>query len=475
VLSGLEIALASAAFLIGLTGTWSPCGFSMVDTIGPTGHTGGRRTAIAAAASFVPGAVAGGIVTFGALAALGGLVHGAGGTLAYLVAAAIALVAAIAEARGTPIVPQIRRQLPEHWRRVLPMPVAAAGYGVLLGLGFTTFVLSFGVWALAGMSFAIGDLDAGLLVGAAFGVGRALPISVLAPLADRPFGIRATELMAERPGIYRGARIGDALALLAAAVALTTAGTASAARPEAEPAADPSTEAGDLAWQLPDRSGVLRGAGQETPRSLPGGHPALGGPYVAVATGLSVRLLDRGTLRLIAEVPAPGVDAVAVSEQWLVYRARRDGRDEMLGRSIADPRSPGEEIAISAAGGSNQLGIPSLHGGLAAFAIAKQRANRIVTYGLESGKGRTVVASHEAAISNASVEGDGRKTKVLYVRATRKRQRLMIKRIGRKGPGHAIISRKGRRPMMWSTALSDERAYVTLLSRGGSRIVSAQP
>jgi hypothetical protein len=276
--------------------------------------------------------------------------------------------------------------------------------------------------------------------------------------------------MAERPGIYRGARIGDAVALLAAAAALTTAGTASAARPEAEQAADPSTEAGDLAWQLPDRSGVLRRAGQQATRPLPGGHPAIGGPYAAVATGLSVRLLDRASLRPIVEIPAPGVDAVAVSAQWLVYRVRRDGRD----RSIAQPGSPGEEIAISAASGPNQLGIPSLHGALTAFAIAKQRANRIVTYALESGKGRTVVASHGAALSSASVEAGGRTTKLVYVRATRKRQRLMIKRVGRKGAGHAILSRRGRKPMMWSTALSDDRAYVTLLSSGGARIVSTR-
>ncbi|MGH2991520.1 MAG: hypothetical protein ACRDMA_17010, partial [Solirubrobacterales bacterium] len=186
-LSGLEIALAGAAVLIGLTGTWSPCGFSMVETIGPTGHTGGRRTAIAASVTFVPGAIAGGVLTFGSLAVLGGLAHDAG-RLAYLLAAAIALVAAAAETRGTPIAPQIRRQLPEHWRRALPMPIAAALYGVLLGLGFTTFVLSFGVWALAGISFAVGDPAAGLAIGIAFGIGRALPIALLAPLADRPAG-----------------------------------------------------------------------------------------------------------------------------------------------------------------------------------------------------------------------------------------------------------------------------------------------
>ena len=37
----LLIALAVAGLLVGATGTWSPCGFSMIETIGPTGHTGG--------------------------------------------------------------------------------------------------------------------------------------------------------------------------------------------------------------------------------------------------------------------------------------------------------------------------------------------------------------------------------------------------------------------------------------------------
>ena len=65
------------------------------------------------------------------------------------------------------------------------MPLAAALYGVLLGLGFTTFVLSFGVWALAGISLALGDPAAGLVIGAAFGVGRALPVVLVAPVVDR--------------------------------------------------------------------------------------------------------------------------------------------------------------------------------------------------------------------------------------------------------------------------------------------------
>ena len=39
----------------------------------------------------------------------------------------------------------------------MPVPLAAGLYGVLLGLGFTTFILSFAVWALAGISVALGD------------------------------------------------------------------------------------------------------------------------------------------------------------------------------------------------------------------------------------------------------------------------------------------------------------------------------
>ena len=75
--------------------------------------------------------VAGGAITFGALALIGETVGGEGGTVAYVAAAAVALAAAVAEARGVPIVPQVRRQLPVGWRSSMPMPVAAAGYGVL--------------------------------------------------------------------------------------------------------------------------------------------------------------------------------------------------------------------------------------------------------------------------------------------------------------------------------------------------------
>ena len=49
------------------------------------------------------------------------------------------------------------------------LPKSLNGF-LLLGLGFTTFVLSFAVWALAGISLAADSVILGVVVGAAFGL-----------------------------------------------------------------------------------------------------------------------------------------------------------------------------------------------------------------------------------------------------------------------------------------------------------------
>jgi hypothetical protein len=184
----------------------------MVETLAPQGYAGRMRVTAAACATFAVGALAGGAITFGGLALLGQAL----GASAPLVAAAVALAAAIGEARGARIVPQVRRQVPESWRRRMPVPLAAGLYGVLLGLGFTTFILTFAVWALAGVSVALGDPALGLAVGLAFGAGRLLPVVALAPAG----GGALHAAMAERPAILRSLRAVDAVALTACAVAL---------------------------------------------------------------------------------------------------------------------------------------------------------------------------------------------------------------------------------------------------------------
>jgi hypothetical protein len=457
-MGALEIALGIAALLIGATGTFSPCGLSVIETIGPTGHTGGRRTTVAACVAFLPGAIAGGLLTFGSLAALGELLHGAGGRASYLVAAGIALLAAVLEVRGARIVPQIRRQLPEHWRRVMPMPVAAALYGVLLGIGFTTFVLSFGVWALAGVSLAVGDPSLGLLLGGCFGLGRAIPILALAPVAGRPAGFRTTELMCERPGVYLGLRRGDAAALATAALALIIVpGNAGAAGTSIAHATDPSATADALLFQRLGGPAVMSRGGPEM--TLPGSHPAIGGRYVATVEENSILLFDRATLAPLARIDAPGADAIAVSDAWLAYRVSSAGGDAISVRSIANAGAPAPPVQVASQGGAGQLSRPAVDGNILLYGIATPGGSRVVQRVMGTQKHRALVRSRRLLLFDPSVKGRS----FAYVRTDARRSRLMVRRRHSHGPGRVLFSLGRSKGALWSNALTGGFAYATIV------------
>ncbi len=459
-LGPLELCLALAALLIGATGTFSPCGLSVIETIGPTGHSGGRRTTLAACVAFVPGALAGGVLTFVALAAVGELLHGNGGRVAYLAAAALAAVAAALEVKGARVVPQIRRQVPEHWRRVMPMPVAAGLYGVLLGLGFTTFVLSFGVWALAGISLALGEPWLGALIGAGFGLGRAIPIVALAPLAGRPAGTRANELMCEHPGVYRGLRRGDAAALALAAVVLAVVpGYAGAKSKTAVTAAtDPSATVESLVFERLGGAAVLRRGGVD--QALGGTDPAIGGRFVATLDGETVRLLDRSTLGEVAQVAAPGADAISVSSGWLAYRAPlARGGDGIFAREIANPAAPGPVQTVATVGAPSQLSEPRLDGAGLVYAVARRRGSRVVQKVLGTRKSRTLVRSARLLLYSPALKGRS----FIYTRSDALRSRLMIRRVGKGGLGKVLFSVRRSGLTLWSTALTERFAFLTLL------------
>src|SRR5215217_3263272 len=91
--------LLLAALAAGITGAWSPCGLSMVETLAPRGQARTLRTSLVACATFALGSLAGGAITFGGLA-LAGAALGAGGAEAAGAAAVLAAAAAAAEARG---------------------------------------------------------------------------------------------------------------------------------------------------------------------------------------------------------------------------------------------------------------------------------------------------------------------------------------------------------------------------------------
>jgi hypothetical protein len=452
----------------------------MIETIGPTGHEGGIPTTLAASATFGPFAVVGAVLTFGAASLLGAVLLGAAGTVAYVGAAAIAIAAAVAEARGVPIVPQVRRQLPIGWRRRLPMPVAAAGYGILLGLGFTTFVLSYGVWALIGICVALGDPGAGLVAGIAFGLGRALPIVALAPLADRRSGERVCETMAMRPGFLRGVRAGDAAALAAVAAALLAGAGAAGAVETADPAdaaklvvrngSDPSAVGSALVYEARPGHGVLLEHGAK--RRLPGTDPAAGGPWVAVVHGKRVEVLDRSTLEVAGTVAAKRADGLAISRDWLAIRLGRRRGDRIVAMPLSPAGTPGRRVAVTRVRRPGQLSRPALNGRTLVVARSRKSKSSLLRARLRAGgaKARALISSRRALYAGPSIAGG----KIAYVATTKRHQAVRLKGAGG-GRGRIVTRRGDGPPTLWTTALAGRRVYVTVVSRSGrGKLIAAR-
>lgn len=473
----LTAAIMAAALLAGLAGAWSPCGLSMVETL-----AAGRRIVVAlGSVAFAVGALAGAVVTFGGLA-LAGEALGAGGGVAVVFACAALLVAAAGDAAGRRLAPQIRRQVPESWRRVLPVPAAAALYGVLLGLGFTTFVLSFATYGLALACAALGDPAVGVAAGIAFGAGRTIPVVALAPLPH------AAAAMAERPDVLRGLRRAAALAMTVAAATLALNGAPAHAQ-ETLPGTDPSAAGNMFAYEDPQGRGiVVRG---DLLDGVPGSDPAVGPDAVAWYEPGRIVVADPATLRPTATIPAAGVDAIALSARFVAWRsAGADGFDRLfaLRRNVAG--APVRQL-IRASRASGALGAPALEDANMVFHFNGRKQSRILEFDLDTDSRRTLLRSRGALLLNPSLS----QGVLAHVRSTAKYQQLRVgsrvvhsiaptaRRDAGVEPGrhqHHAGYRHGRpadspRPprgvvrTLWTTALTPDAAYVTLLRslRGG--------
>jgi hypothetical protein len=463
----LTNALVAAAFVVGIAGTWSPCGLSMIETI-----SGPRRHVSLCCLTFAVGAVAGGTATFGLLAVLGSVV----GAHGLVLVAVLGVAAAIADVRGRPIVPQIRRQVPEHWRRVLPLPVATLLYGVLLGLGFTTFVYAVALWALAGIAFVVAAPETGALMGVAFGVGRALPICVLAPVAHRRAGRSVVDAMAQRPVVLSVVRRLAAACLVVVAAAALVGDAEGATRLGA--GTDPSASGTTVVWTVP-AGGVARDEGTAETRAVPA-HAAVGGALIAWRDGDTVHIAQLADLTPVLDVTVPGVTAVAVSDTWLVTRAR----NELDARLIADPTTV---VHVATTRTAAQLGRPSLDGDLLVYHVATARLSTIVSFNLVTATRRTVRKSKTSLLTNPSVLGG----QLLYDLQTSRAQLVELGPLGNGARDRAVYrlaapsvhdaghehgyshhTRNVPPPTakwrLWTTALSGTQAYVTLLPRTGA-------
>jgi hypothetical protein len=419
--------------------------------------------------SYGAGLGLGGAAFFGALAALGASV-----SFPLIAALVIAAAAAAVDLIGLRVRPQIHFQVPERWRRTMPLPRALFLYGVLLGMGFTTFVPAAAAWALLPLSLAAGSVGSGVAIGLGFAAGRALPLVVVSDETS----------LAERP---RGLRVLRVLAALSLALALT-AGEGHAATTVAKPAGDPSVAGTDLTWMQPGVGGFLLRGGRRT--QLPGKDPALGDTLIAWRSGDVVTVAASETLTSVLQVTIPGVEKIAVSTTWLVYRVGyRDATEQILVRSIVNPT---RAVALSQRRPAGELGRPVVAGNLVAFHFASERGSALISVDLVTGKRRVLRHSRSALLLNPALFGSS----LLYVRASRCSQQLRLAPLGGgrtrvlyeiaplagQDLGHERRhTRQGEhlpcphrpRPttrMLWTTALSRTSAYVTvLLPRRGGR------
>jgi hypothetical protein len=419
VLSGLAAIGALTALVAGIAGAWSPCGFSMVDTIGTALGDARRGITALAIVAFTLGALAGGVITFGGLSLLGTLAGHGSGELRDMLAAWLALAAAVADWRGWRIAPQIRRQVPERWRWVMPLPLVATLYGVLLGLGFTTFVLAFAVWALAGISVAAASAPFGIVVGLAFGLGRALPVAWIAPRLRTPAGEAALERLALEPRLWLGLRRLDALGLGACA-ALLGASSAPAA-PGPSYATDPSVDGSAIAWQQPGGAGVLQRAAKR--RVLHGRLPAIGGGNLAWVARDGVEVA-RGFKRPLEAIPLPlraRVDALAISTGWIVVRdAGRNGIANLFAVQLSNPL---HRVYIAGSATPGAIGRPSIERSRVVYTYSTAAASRIVLFNLRRGR-RTRLrnATRDVQFTDATLAAG----RLLYVSTGRCAQALVL-------------------------------------------------
>src|SRR5919201_5796173 len=172
----------------------------MVGTVSAARKLGGRRALVASEAAFALGLVVGASLFFGALGLAGSALHPS--RVGVAVAAGLALAAAATDAAGRRVRPQLRLQVPESWRRTMPLPRALFLYGVLLGTGLTTYVPAATAWALLPLGLVLGSVTGALTIAAGLAAGRALPVLVLAGrgeetvLAERPQGLRVVRVLA---------------------------------------------------------------------------------------------------------------------------------------------------------------------------------------------------------------------------------------------------------------------------------------
>jgi len=429
----------------------------MVETLTPAG-CGSRQRHRFALALFALGA----ILAAGALGAVLGL---AGSALdaerALAVVGALALVAAAREAGLLRIpVPELRRQVPERWRREWPLGGWSFGYGAGLGVGVLTHQTVWTFWVAAAGALALGDPLVSALCLAPFGLGRALMVAL--PARGGRDASEAVGRMVARRRLLRPANV--AALLFAAAVLAVAPALAAGVTGEHDPAASGRV----LAVAATDAAGesiVVRPAESPEVRYVAGRSPALDGDLLAYADGTGIRILRWRTGEEVGRVDGalakPALDYPLVA----YVRAVPDGQRLEL-RDMAT----GAVRVVARGGRGVDIGRPALRGGLVAWHVAAGRRSQIRLGPADGSRPSRVVAS---SVTGLQINPSLAYGHILWVEQAASISALRLRRIAG-GPVRTLNTLRGPNRILWTTALGLRTAYATRWNpvNGRSQVIS---
>jgi hypothetical protein len=175
---GLVLLVATAAAVRGL---WSPCGLSMLSSLNPVAERARGHRFWLTALWYAAGAVVGGLLLGGACA-LGALAVAALGLPDAAIWGLAALSAALTLASDLRVggwqLPIHPRQVDERWLTTYRRWIYAGGFGVQIGTGFATYVMTAATYLLAALAVVAADAVQALAAGAIFGLVRGLGIAL---------------------------------------------------------------------------------------------------------------------------------------------------------------------------------------------------------------------------------------------------------------------------------------------------------
>jgi hypothetical protein len=185
---GLSLAVVAA-----VRGMWSPCGLSMLSSLNPLSETARGNRFWLTALWYVAGAVLGG-AALGAGCALAASAVGRLHLSSTVVWTTVLVAALVAVASDTGVagrsLPDHPRQVDERWLTKYRRWIYAGGYGVQIGAGFATYIMTAAVYLVAVLAIMTSAPAPAFAIGVMFGAVRGLTI-LLAAGARTPERLRA--------------------------------------------------------------------------------------------------------------------------------------------------------------------------------------------------------------------------------------------------------------------------------------------